>query len=370
MGEGLLPRRYGILSSSLSRHQRFHSLCNYRPRIPRARCLCGPSHRRLLFDELGAHFSWSRFREPCKRFHQWLLELSTLRRWRWNTTVCSTDDNCRDEGFHWKRLSAQFLQTSCWKCIPIKIDQTTETTTVHHSTSQSNSLLGNSVLLRRSRERKIFLLPPDFLSFRKCSNPYLYQASILLIIQVLVNALFPVFHQQPNSSFWTWGPLRSSRAFFTSASSSAGWSREPGSSFGTLDTPSASGAFVALAPSGTHGPFGSTIAGWSRNTCWSRGSRDSREAWKTCCASTWCLTTKRLLRSGLKRNREFFFTLIFSTEFHSCANVWPKYQIDNWSPLICLNVHLCDVAFRSLLFPWLSSKMKSVRDGCRHYNIE
>ena len=55
VGEVLLPRRSGILSSSLSRHQRFQSLCNYRLRIQRARCLWGPSRRRLLFDELGAN---------------------------------------------------------------------------------------------------------------------------------------------------------------------------------------------------------------------------------------------------------------------------------------------------------------------------
>ena len=42
--EVLLPRRSGILSSSLCRHQRFQGLCNYRPRIPRVPCLCRPSH--------------------------------------------------------------------------------------------------------------------------------------------------------------------------------------------------------------------------------------------------------------------------------------------------------------------------------------
>ena len=123
VGEALLLRRSGILSSTLSVHQRLHSLCNYRPRIPRAPCLCRPSHRRLLSDELGANFFWRRFRGPCKRFHQWLLELSTLHHWTWNTTVCSTDDNCRDEGFHWKRLVAQFWKTSCWKRIPVEINQ-------------------------------------------------------------------------------------------------------------------------------------------------------------------------------------------------------------------------------------------------------
>ena len=57
VGEVLPPHRSGILSSNLSLHQRFHSYHNYRPRIPRVPCLCGPSHRRLLFDELGANFS-------------------------------------------------------------------------------------------------------------------------------------------------------------------------------------------------------------------------------------------------------------------------------------------------------------------------
>ena len=123
VAEVLLPRRCGILSSNLSLHQRFQSLCNYRPRIPRARCLCWPSHRRLLFDELGANFSCRCFRGPCKRLHQWLLEPSTLRHWRWNTTVCSKHDSRRDEGFHWKRLVAQFWMTSCWKGIPMEINQ-------------------------------------------------------------------------------------------------------------------------------------------------------------------------------------------------------------------------------------------------------
>ena len=123
VAEVLLPRRCGILSSNLSLHQRFQSLCNYRPRIPRVPCLWGPSHRRHLFEELGANFSYHCFLGPCKRFHQWLLELSTLRHWRWNTTVCSNHDNCRDEGFHWKRLAARFWKTSWWKDIPVEINQ-------------------------------------------------------------------------------------------------------------------------------------------------------------------------------------------------------------------------------------------------------
>ena len=168
VAEVLLPRRCGILTN-LSLHQRFQSLCNYRPRIPRARCLCWPSHRRLLFDELGANFFCRCFREPCKRLHQWLLELSTLRHWKWNTTVCSKHDNWRDEGFHWKRLAAQFWMTSCWKGIPVKIDQTTETTIKVNS---ANSPLSSSEwfsprelrLDRRSqRVEKLSLFLPIFL---------------------------------------------------------------------------------------------------------------------------------------------------------------------------------------------------------------
>ena len=79
VGEVLLPRRSGILSSSLCRHHRLHNRHIYRSRIPRARRLCGPFHRRLLSDELGANFSSHSFRRPCRRLHQWLPELSTLR---------------------------------------------------------------------------------------------------------------------------------------------------------------------------------------------------------------------------------------------------------------------------------------------------
>ena len=121
VGEVLLPRRSGILSSSLCRHQRLRSRHNYRPRIQRARCLWGPSRRRLLFDELGANFSCRRFHGACRRLHQWPVELSTLRHWRWNTTVCSRHDNCRDEGPHCKRLAARYRQTSCRKDIPVKL---------------------------------------------------------------------------------------------------------------------------------------------------------------------------------------------------------------------------------------------------------
>ena len=148
MGEVLLPRTSGILSSSLWRHQRFHSLCNYQPRIPRAPYLCGPSHRRLLSDELGANSSWRRFRGSCRRFHQWLLELSTLRHWRWNTTVCSTDDNCRDEGFYWKRLAAQFWKTSCWKDIPVEINQERK----NNKRNRSSSSLKNNVMYSTATE--------------------------------------------------------------------------------------------------------------------------------------------------------------------------------------------------------------------------
>ena len=129
VGEVFLLRRSGTLSSSLCRHRRFHSQHNYQPRNPRARCLCRPSDRRLLFDELGANFSCRCFRGSYRQFHQWLLELSTLRHWRWNTTVCSNDDSRRDAGSHWKTLAARYRQTSCRRGIPVQIDCKTETET-------------------------------------------------------------------------------------------------------------------------------------------------------------------------------------------------------------------------------------------------
>ena len=125
VGEVLLPHRSGILSSSLWRHQRSRSRHNYRPRIQRARCLCWLSRRLLLFDELGAYFSEGCFHGACRRLHQWPVELSTLRHWRWNTTVCSRHDNWQCEDPHCKRLAARYRQTSCRKDIPVEIDYKT-----------------------------------------------------------------------------------------------------------------------------------------------------------------------------------------------------------------------------------------------------
>ena len=86
-----LPRRSGTLSSSLWMHQQIQNQHNYRPRIPHAQCPCGLSHRLLRFASRGVNPFCRFFHNSCTLHHQWLLELSTLHHWRWNTIACSTN---------------------------------------------------------------------------------------------------------------------------------------------------------------------------------------------------------------------------------------------------------------------------------------
>ena len=69
----------------------------------------------------------SSVRHWCTRLHQWLLDWSTLHRWKWNTIVCSKNCNYRFEELHWRRLGAQYWQRSFWKHIPVKDDKKVKT---------------------------------------------------------------------------------------------------------------------------------------------------------------------------------------------------------------------------------------------------
>ena len=80
--EVFLPHRSWTLNSSLCTHQQIADQHNCRPRIPRAQCPCGLSHRLLLSAVHGVNPFWRYFHVPCRPDHQWLLGLSILHRWR------------------------------------------------------------------------------------------------------------------------------------------------------------------------------------------------------------------------------------------------------------------------------------------------
>ena len=80
VGEVLLPRTSGTLSSSLCKHQQIRNRHNYRPRIPREQYPCGFSHRLLQCDVDGVSPFSRHFHVPCRLHRQWHLVLNTLHR--------------------------------------------------------------------------------------------------------------------------------------------------------------------------------------------------------------------------------------------------------------------------------------------------
>ena len=94
----------------------------------------------------------------------------------------------------------------------------------------------------------------------KC-NIYLDQSSVLSVVDIFPNALFPVTCQRPWRSLWARKALTS-------------WF-----------------AIIALVSTLSHGPL---RAGWSRSPWWSRGTRAPRDTWDSWCATTATLTASRL----------------------------------------------------------------------------
>ena len=107
VGEVLLPRISGILSSSLCKHQQIRNQHNCRPRIPREQCPCGFSHRLLQCDVDGVSSFSRHFHVPCRPLRLWHLVLNTLHHWMWNTIACSMHGSCRDEDCHSKKHATQ-----------------------------------------------------------------------------------------------------------------------------------------------------------------------------------------------------------------------------------------------------------------------
>ena len=120
MGEVLLPRISGILSSSLCKHQQIRNYHNCRPRIPHEQYPCGFSRRLLQCDVHGVSPFCRHFHVPCRLHRQWHLVLNTLHRWEWNTIVCSNHGSHGDEDCHSRRLATLWYRMFSWKCIPLK----------------------------------------------------------------------------------------------------------------------------------------------------------------------------------------------------------------------------------------------------------
>ena len=118
VGVVLLPRGSGTLSSSLCVHQQIHNRYSFRPRIPRAQHLCGLSRTHPRYDGGGINTFCCYFHVPYRLCHQLQQDLSTLRRLRWNTIVCSRHGSYRGGGCHSKKRAELFWPTFWWKGIP------------------------------------------------------------------------------------------------------------------------------------------------------------------------------------------------------------------------------------------------------------
>ena len=120
VGEVSLPRRSWKRNSIRFVHQQIHSQHNCRPRIPHAQCPCGLSHRLLRSAVRGVNFFCRCCHVPCRLYHQWLLEPSTLHHWRWSTIVCSMHGSYWGEDYHSRRRAALSCLMFSWKHIPTK----------------------------------------------------------------------------------------------------------------------------------------------------------------------------------------------------------------------------------------------------------
>ena len=119
--------------------------------------------------------------------------------------------------------------------------------------------------------------------------------SRVLVIVLIKNALFPITTKRSWSTLRTWGTLTSTSTCITLAPRGTSWAWGSLGTRGTcltFVTPgawkslSSTGSFIAFLSSWAHGSFRSMIAGGSRNTCWSRGSRASWDAWNSWCTET------------------------------------------------------------------------------------
>ena len=88
------------------------------PRIPRAQHLCGLSHTHPRYDGGGINTFCCYIHVPYRLCHQLQQDLSTLRRLRWNTIVCSKHGSYRGGGCHSKKRAELFWPTFWWKGIP------------------------------------------------------------------------------------------------------------------------------------------------------------------------------------------------------------------------------------------------------------
>ena len=146
---------------------------------------------------------------------------------------------------------------------------------------------------------------------------YLDHSRVLVIVQILKNALFPITCKRPWSSLGTWRSLTSRRTCITLLSSltrgallslgARGTLTSRGTcitlasawacctSLGAWKSLFSAGSFIAFDPSWTHRSFGPVIPGWSRCASWSCGSRASWDARYPRCTETRRVTTRGML---------------------------------------------------------------------------
>ena len=175
MGEVLLPRISGILSSSLCKHQQIRNQHNYRPRIPREQYPCGFSRRLLQCDVDGVSPSsfCRRFHVTCRLHRQWHLVLNTRHRWEWNTIVCSNYSSHGDEDCHSRRLATLWYRMFSWKCIPFKWpkeERSGRWAEILFRFSWIRNVLYDRLEANISRMFRIYLIPLPKLLYLPCKN--------------------------------------------------------------------------------------------------------------------------------------------------------------------------------------------------------
>ena len=115
---------------------------------------------------------------------------------------------------------------------------------------------------------------------------YLDQARVLSVVQIFENALFPITSRFSCRSFEAWCSLA---PFITCVTFGSSWTlsaRGPLRSLLSWKSLWALDALTSWFPRITFVPkwsCRSSRAGWSRNTCWSRGSRapgNTRDPWR------------------------------------------------------------------------------------------
>ena len=173
----------------------------------------------------------------------------------------------------------------------------------------------NNEFLNRSWPDLLICFGLIYIIYNDQLSCYLYQSGVPSIVQILKKALFPITSKRSWSTLWTWGTLTSASTRITLVSRVTSWT------------------CFTFVPRWT-----CRACRWSRDTCWSRGSRTSWDAWNSWCTETPTMTTGTirwsLLRNTLNEKFKNSFRYKFMINWLSQSISLSQASLNKKSPFI------------------------------------